>query len=230
MNETCFLVLWLEGPLQSWGFDSRFYRKNTLEFPTKSALLGMLCCARGAGGEQKEWLATMASLRNTILAYSKEKNTPLLRDFHMIGSGYNESNAFEEQMMPKTSEGKKPVGGGGKLTYRYYLQNAVFSAIMEIPKEQAEHLSHALINPVWDLFLGRKNCAPSDFIFRGFFPTEEEAIAKASEIKNEKSLKEIFRVVDGQGNGEVLILNDVPLTFGQNKTYTQRYVTLVRHE
>jgi CRISPR system Cascade subunit CasD len=184
----------------------------------------------GAGGEQKEWLATMAPLKNTILAYSKEKNAPLLRDFHMIGSGYNESNFFEAQMIPRTSEGKKPVGMGSKLTYRYYLQDAFFSAVVEVPEEQSERISQALMNPVWDLFLGRKNCAPSDFIFRGIFQTEDEAIAKASEIEKEKSIKEIFRVLDGRHVGEVIVLNDVPLEFGQNKTYKQRYVTVIRHE
>lgn len=230
MNSTCYLVLWLEGPLQSWGFDSRFCRKNTLEFPTKSGLLGMLCCAMGAGGEQREWLASMAPLKNTILAYSKETHTPLLRDFHMIGSGYNESDSFEALMIPRTSEGKKPVGKSSKLTYRYYLQDAYFAAILEIPSDQAERLSQSLINPVWDLFLGRKNCPPSDFIFRGIFKTEEGAVSKASEIGKEKSLKEIFQVLEGEHDGEVIILNDVPIEFGQNKTYKQRYVTVVRHE
>lgn len=227
MRETCFILLWLEGPLQSWGVDSRFFRKNTLEFPSKSGLLGMLCCAMGAGGEQREWLATMALLKTTVLAYSKGKAVPLLRDFHMIGSGYNEENPFEAQMVPKTSDGKKPVGGGAKVTYRYYLQDAVFAAILEVPTAESERLSQALINPVWDLFLGRKNCAPSDFIFRGVFQTEEDAHSEASRIAVEKSLKEKFKVLDGQCEGnESIVLNDVPVAFGHNKKYKQRYATI----
>lgn len=190
----------------------------------------MLCCAMGAGGEQKEWLATMAPLKNTIKAYSKDNQSVLLRDFHMIGSGYNEANPFEALMTARKSDGTKPVGSGSKITYRYYLQNAFFSAIMEIPEEQSELISQALINPTWDLFLGRKNCPPSDFIFRGVFDTEEEALTKASEIRDEKGLKELFQVLDGQHEGEVLTLNDVPITFGQNKTYKQRYVTVVHHD
>ena len=229
MSETCFILMWLEGPLQSWGFDSRFSRKNTLEFPTKSGLLGMLCCAMGAGGKQNEWLATMAPLKTTVFAYSKGETVPFLRDFHMIGSGYNEANPFESRMMPKKSDGGKPNNGGAKLTYRYYLQDAVFAAIIEVPKTESEHLSQALINPVWDLFLGRKNCVPSDFIFRGIFQTEEDAHSEASLIAAEKSLKEKFKVRDGQSDrGEVIVLNDVPLEFGQNKKYKQRYVT-IRH-
>ena len=53
------LLLWLEAPLQSWGADSRYGRRDTLPFPTRSGILGLLCCAMGRGGEQREWLAAM---------------------------------------------------------------------------------------------------------------------------------------------------------------------------
>ena len=36
------LVLRLAGPMQSWGADSRFTRRSTEAFPTKSALVGLL--------------------------------------------------------------------------------------------------------------------------------------------------------------------------------------------
>jgi CRISPR system Cascade subunit CasD len=68
----------------------------------------------------------------------------------------------------------------------------------------------------------RKNCAPSDFIFRGIFQTEDEAFAK------EKQRTEKFRVFDGQlDHGEGVVLNDVPIEFGMRKKYKQRYVTVV---
>ena len=170
----------------------------------------------------------MAHLKSTILAYSKEKTPLLLRDFHMIGSGYDESDPFEAQMMPKKSNGKKPASTKAKLTHRYYLQDAFFAAVMEIPQEQSIKISEALINPVWDLFLGRKNCPPTEFIFRGIFQKEEDAFSEASAIANEKSLKEKFKVFDGQlEQGEVLVLNDVPIQFGTSKIYKERYVTIV---
>lgn len=58
-----YLLLWLEAPLQAWGHDSRFGRRDSLDFPTKSGTLGLLCCARGAGGEEREWLA------DTVIAW-----------------------------------------------------------------------------------------------------------------------------------------------------------------
>ena len=97
-----YLLLWLEAPLQSWGGDSRFGRRGTLDFPTKSGVLGLLCCALGAGGEQKELLQEMGSLSQTVLSFrrSKERDA-LLRDFQMVGSGYDDKNPWEMLLIPK---------------------------------------------------------------------------------------------------------------------------------
>jgi len=48
-----YLLLWFEAPLQSWGSDSKFGRRDTQTFPTKSGVLGLVCSALGAGGEQR---------------------------------------------------------------------------------------------------------------------------------------------------------------------------------
>ena len=37
-----YLLLWLEAPLQAWGHDSKFGRRDSLDFPTKSGVLGLL--------------------------------------------------------------------------------------------------------------------------------------------------------------------------------------------
>ena len=92
------LLLWLEGPLQSWGADSRYGNRTTLPFPTRSGVLGLLCCAAGRGGEQREWLARMADWTQTVRAYARRKGdraalAPLLTDFQMVGSGYDEADA-----------------------------------------------------------------------------------------------------------------------------------------
>ncbi len=59
---TQYMLLWLEGPLQSWGGDSKFGVRDTLNFPTRSGILGLICCARGAAGPEVEWLAEMNNL------------------------------------------------------------------------------------------------------------------------------------------------------------------------
>lgn len=94
-----YLLLWLEAPLQSWGHDSRFGRRDSLDFPTKSGVLGLLCCARGAAGEEREWLAAWADLDMQVVGYVPQDRRgqplprqPLLRDFHMVGSGYDDQD------------------------------------------------------------------------------------------------------------------------------------------
>ena len=166
--ETEFILLWLEGPLQSWGADSKFGRRDTLNFPTKSGVLGLLLCALGKSGAQAELLSKLARLKQTVVSYSrvlklkenemkKADREPLLRDFHMVGSGYNDDNPWESLLIPKTREGKKAVGGGSKMTYRYYLQDAKFAVALEVPKELTKPFAEALQSPVYDIYLGRKN-------------------------------------------------------------------------
>jgi len=234
-----YLLMWLEAPLQAWGVDSKFCRRDTLNFPTKSGILGLVCSALGAGGEQSELLSCLAPLTNTVLSFVRTQaaangeerikceREPLLCDFHMVGSGYDDHDPWLNLLIPKTCEGKKAVGGGAKMTYRYYLQDAFYAVALEVPQNKANILANALQNPVWDLYLGRKNCIPTDFIYRGLFNTEEEALKEAINIAQEKFLTEEFRVLDGEHHGEVLILNDVPVQFGVNKQYRDRRVTVV---
>ena len=68
------LLLWLEAPLQSWGVDSRFGRRDTLPFPSRSGVLGLVCCATGRSGEQEAWLAEMKEYTQTVVAYSRLEN------------------------------------------------------------------------------------------------------------------------------------------------------------
>jgi CRISPR system Cascade subunit CasD len=166
-----YLLLWLQAPLQSWGHDCKFGRRDTLNFPTKSGILGLLCCALGKGGEQREFLAGFAPLTQTTVSFvrrRKQSEDPaikldrelLLRDFHMVGSGYDDKDPWQSLLIPKTREGKKAVGGGAKMTYRYYLQDAFFAVVLEAPKGTAEAFAEALTRPAWDMYLGRNPAYP----------------------------------------------------------------------
>jgi CRISPR system Cascade subunit CasD len=235
------LLLWFEGPLQCWGADSRFGRRDTLPFPTKSGVLGLICAALGASGEQRELLAEMAPLGQTVISYVRlrknkegipvktERETPL-RDFHMVGSGYDDSDSWQSMHIPKRADGGKAVGGS-KMTYRYYLQDAKFAVVVEVPGGKSQSFAEALRNPVYDIYLGRKNCAPTDFVFQGIFDNRETAVTEAQNIASEKELLEDFRVVPGDDpNGDSFTINDVPVQFGQIKKYRDRRVTVIQNE
>ena len=230
-----YLLLWLEGPLQSWGHDSRFGRRETLNFPTKSGVLGIVCAALGAGGPQTSLLARFADLDMQVHSFARrDKNgelaprEPLLRDFHMVGSGYDDKDPWQNLLIPKTSEGKKPNGAGTKMTYRYYLQDQAFAVLLQVPDDLLTEVAQALQNPVWDLSLGRKTCVPTEFIFQGQFANRGNALAAALNLAEQKQRTRDFMVIQGATEGgELLTLNDVPLQFGQHKRYRDRQVTLI---
>lgn len=243
-----YLLLWLEGPLQAWGHDSRFGRRDTLDFPTKSGVLGLLCCALGAGGEQRELLARLADLDVQLVAYTPTDKLgeatprlPLLRDFHMVGSGYKRGalpekhpnfDPWESLLIPKKSDGKPSKNsdgsiGGVKMTYRYYLQDMAYAVALQVPADQAETLAAALQNPVWDIYLGRKACVPTELVYQGTFATADDSLTAAANLAQQKGRAASFAVRQGEHDGEVITLNDVPLQFGQDKRYRDRRVTVL---
>lgn len=226
---TKYLLLWLEGPLQSWGDNSKFGRRETRNFPTKSAVLGLVCSALGAGGKQIELLAQFALLNMVVVSYKKNNVLPsvILNDFHVVGNGYNQDDSWEKLLSPKTADGKKPTTSGAKVTYRKYLQDAVFAVLLETPLNYINELDSAFKNPVWDLYLGRKCCIPTEIIYQGLFDTLDDIEIKLKELTQTKSLSEYFRILQGDCDGdEIILLNDVPVQFGQEKKYTDRYVTI----
>lgn len=229
---TSYVLLWFEAPLQSWGADSKFYRRNTMEFPTKSGVLGLVLCGMGATGKQTYLLKNFVDLEQDIYSFKRQEELgqkiPLLQDFQMVGAGYNESNPWQSMLIPKTSEGRKSVGGGSKLSYKYYLQNARFAVILEIPSDLTTTIERALTMPYYDIYLGRKNCVPTDFVYRGIYHSKELAKKQAFVIAEEKNLVNDFYVLDGVHEGKVMSIQDVPVQFGQVKKYVDRQVTLIR--
>jgi len=231
-----YLLLWLEAPLQSWGHDSKFGRRDSLDFPTKSGVFGLLCCALGAGGAQTERLAQWADRDMQVQAYvlmdQKGKplpRQPLMRDFHMVGAGYDLSDPWQKLLEPRKSDGKPRTsdGGGAKMTYRYYLQDMAFAVALQGPQEELVELQSALHQPVWDLYLGRKNCVPTEFIAQGIYEDGEQAMTQAGLLAESKNRSSVFKVLQGEHEGEVLTLNDVPLQFGEHKLYRDRRVTVL---
>lgn len=79
-------LLWLEAPLQSWGHDSRFGKRATLPFPSRSVIMGMLCCAMGKGGAQRQWLEKMRPMALAIHAFARNSTPgrPCLRCVQII--------------------------------------------------------------------------------------------------------------------------------------------------
>lgn len=232
MSKT-YLLLWLEGPFQSWGDDSRFGRRESLKFPTKSALCGMVCASMGARGEQKELLCELSQTKVSVLTFTKKNiEHSLLRDFQTVGNGYDNKDPFESLLIPKTSAGKGPNGPGSKITHRYYLQDATYAVIWELDTELCQKIAQSLINPVYFVSLGRKNCVPSEWIYQGTFNTENEAFSAAKSIAQNKQRQCSKMIIEGRfpEQGEILVLHDIAKRFGEFKEYSDRFVTIIDND
>jgi CRISPR system Cascade subunit CasD len=236
-----FLLLWLEGPLQSWGSESKFGRRDTQIFPTKSGIYGLLLAALGAQGPQIKLLDRLSRFEQTVISFTQMKKNkngsneakvqslrqPFLMDFQMVGSGFDNQDPWQKMLIPKKKDGSTAVGGGAKMTYRYYLQDAKFAVIQSLDSDLSETFTHALQNPVFDMYLGRKNCVPTEIVFQGLFDTYERAYEQSLNISKRKQLHPEFKVVEGEHEGEILNLNDVPIEFGARKGYRDRFVTII---
>lgn len=130
------LLLRLAAPLQAWGLDSKFEVRKTNREPTKSGVVGLLAAALGMKRDNQEGLQRLNQLR---FAVRVDQEGNLLTDFHMVRS---EKSSY--------------------VTYRYYLEDAVFLAGLESENRTIlEELEQALHYPVFPLFLGRRSCPPT---------------------------------------------------------------------
>lgn len=226
------LYLQLEGPLQSWGSHSKFWRRDTLPFPTRSGVTGLLFCAMGLSGPQRSRLSVLAQLPFEVVQYqqSQQAVSRALTDLQMVGSAYDESDPWEMLLVPRKSDGKKPKNSGVKMTYRHYLQSAYFAAFIGIPDEWATEVESAMKCPKWDLYLGRKSCAPSSIIFHGIYASMLDAKeAFERELKGRTGdpwkVIRVVKEVSAEQPGAVM-LHDVPVQFGERKVYGYRFVSV----
>jgi len=161
------LFLRLEGPLQAWGDTSKFVIRRTMEAPTKSGVLGLICCAMEPSREAaRERLGELNEL-----AMGVRVDRPGIRwwDYHTVGAGVG----------LLTAEAKLKTGAQGTLiTRREYLADASFLAALHGSHETIVNVAKALQAPKWPLFLGRKSCPPAVPIFAGIgeFPDLKAAL------------------------------------------------------
>lgn len=207
MSETC-LLLYLDGPMQSWGSSSRFGRRTTLAFPTRSGVTGLLAAAMGIPRDDTSALEELTRLRMEAVALEKER-CPLQRwtDYHTVGAAYDR----------QTQRGHIPVTAGtGKargtvLTYREYLADAHFGVLLTGDDDLLKRCQDALLDPVWGMWLGRKCCIPSDIVYQGLHGSREQALARLLEISGGRVTR-VVREVDAFEDGTDT-LTDIPVNF-----------------
>lgn len=163
-----FLALRLEGPLQSWGFDSQYNRRNTGLMPTKSGIAGICCAALGwsrGSSEEGKFLASFRELRMTAIAIpqngaKKKLSVRRLQDYHTVQN-------------TMTAEGKNK---NCHITHRQYLTDTTFGVLLEGDVDLLGEIAAALADPKWGIWLGRKTCIPSAPVLAGLKEKREDAL------------------------------------------------------
>lgn len=148
------LALRLAGPLQSWGTRSEFNRRETDLLPSKSGVIGLLAAAQGRPRD-----ADITDLVGLRLGVRVDSAGSILRDFHTVSDYRGElllSAAVDKSGRQKPNTAKKYTA----VTERMYLQDAVFLAAIQGPRDLIGSLAQAVRRPVFPLALGRRACVP----------------------------------------------------------------------
>lgn len=214
-----FLALRLEGPMQSWGFDSQYNRRNTGLMPTKSAIAGMCCAAlglsRGCEAEQV-FLSAFKGVKMTAIAIPRWKNPgkslPVrrLQDYHTVQN-------------TRTADGKIK---DCHITHRQYLTDAFFGVVLEGGTSFMEKIADAFADPVWGVWLGRKTCIPSTPVLAGLKENSSDALHL---LIGDSPLDSFTRQVEienfEEGRDSIL---DAPVSFAiERRLYSPRRVLTI---
>jgi CRISPR system Cascade subunit CasD len=151
-HSTVFLRL--DGPLQSWGDTSKFVIRRSMEAPTKSGVVGLICCAIGLS--RKDAHDQLPRLNELRMGVRIDRLGTRWWDYHTVGAGVG---------MTTAAGGLKTGAQGTLITRREYLADASFLVALQGNAVLIENIADALRSPKWSLYLGRKSCLPSMPVF-----------------------------------------------------------------
>ena len=140
------VVLHLDGPMQSWGHASQWDHRDTLDYPTRSGVIGMVAAAVG-----KRWGDPLDELEMLRFTIRIDRPGRRIVDYHTAGGGYE--------------TGVARVKGGNRshavLSDRVYMSDAAYTIAITGPNSLLQAVDTALRAPVFGPFLGRRSCPPA---------------------------------------------------------------------
>ena len=216
MSDT--LAFLIDAPLQSWGASSKFQRRETESWPTKSALVGVLAAALGFDKHAPDEIvriAPLATLCFSVFRWPKPAPVIRLTDFHTIGGGYDKTNSAEKLHIPRKAGDGSPFGT--VITRRTYLTDARFIALFQGDRATLERAAAALLDPVWGVWFGRKTCIPAEPLSPVVAASPREALAALlQKLGNDPAeLPALEGMTESPGDGR-FYQADQPVAFGQH--------------
>lgn len=202
------VALRLAGPLQAWGSSSKFVRRGTERAPTKSGVIGLVAAAKGI--RRTEPLTELLGLRFGVRV---DRAGQLIRDFHTAQRQRKERDgSISWHALP--------------LSYRYYVGDGVYLAVLEGEHSLVEGIDAAVRSPAFPLYLGRRSCPPAGPIALGVF--ECDVVSALNELPwqvseheqrrhRERSvrLETVRDATPGEAGAETL--HDEPVSFDPNR-------------
>ncbi|MBD5430105.1 type I-E CRISPR-associated protein Cas5/CasD [Lactobacillus sp.] len=199
----------LTAPLQSYGNQADFNQRTTNYYPTKSAIIGMVAAALGYQRDNSR----IEELNKLLVAVRIEQPSKMMTEFQTVE--YHKSST-------KTAR---------KLTYRQFLQDAVFVVAIGSNDNQAiDQLINALKHPKFQLYLGRRSNPPAgplkvdDFQDKNPIQVLEDLPWQASKWYQKKFPKKEFTakiIADAVliPDGKVIFTKDKVGSFNQKDRY-----------
>lgn len=135
------LTIRLAAPLQSYGNEATFNLRTSFQYPSKSAVLGMIAAGLGYRREDNQKLQALNKLKYAVRV---EQSGHMMTEFQTVE--YHKSAS-------RTAR---------KLTYRNFLQDAVFVAAVGSDDDAfINKIEYAIMHPKFQLYLGRRSNPPA---------------------------------------------------------------------
>lgn len=208
----------LTAPLQSYGNQASFNQRTSDNYPSKSAVIGIIAAALGYRRDD----ARILQLNNLLFAVRIEQSGNMMTEFQTVE--YQKSST-------KTAR---------KLTYREFIQDAVFMvAIGSGNDHEIEKIVSALKHPKFQLYLGRRSNPPAGPLMIETYDEENplqvlEKLSWQAESWYQKRLrapKFLTRIIaDAELNPEnnITMIKDKVGSFNQKNRYYQYRPVIIK--
>ncbi|MEU4300269.1 type I-E CRISPR-associated protein Cas5/CasD [Kitasatospora aureofaciens] len=156
----------LSAPWQSFGLQAEHNIHPTEKHPTRGALIGLIASAMGRSSDHPN-----PDLQHLGFTIRIDRVGEREVDFHTIGGGLPPHLA-----VPKAEGGPRDEGTSTMVTERAYRAGAAFTLAITGPADTIAHAAHALANPVYGPYLGRRSCPPDVPVFLTTHPDPVAAL------------------------------------------------------
>ena len=197
-----YLILRLQGVMQSWGGHTYEDYRPSMLFPTRSALVGLLAACLGIDRNDCERQKVLSqSFSCAVRADERGFSVRKLTDFHTV---------LEARKVDGTPN-KNPV-----VSRREYLCDASFTVslyLKESPLYTVDVLIRHLQKPVYTPFLGRRSCP----LGVPLFYSTVEGVSLLEALGKVEPYRGTVYSEDAEGSFNQLVVRDVPLCNGKRQ-------------